>query len=431
MSPRDPRPGTRRRKVARGLRDEARRSLNRLDVHRTVPIGKARALTRIGEEHRSTIDFAGLWPAVEALYRTGLHPAIGLTIRHKGALVLNRTIGHVEAAPGRSVGEIATPETLFNLFSASKLLTAVVVHALIEDGQLSLDDYAVTYLPEFARHGKESIQIRHLLNHTAGIPDMPRGFDLDRAIQTHEIPLEALAGIVPLSAPGDKVAYHPMTSWLLLNLITDRITGVDLRTLSRRRILDPLDFRRMTYGVGTHEMGLVAKHAATGVPVPQLMRGIFERTVGLPLDKAIALTNGEAMLTSILPSANVISTGREVTRFMQMLLRGGTLNGTRVLSEATVAAATTEATPVRFDGTFGFPMRYSHGMMMGGNKFSLFGLNTRGAFGHLGFTNVVVYGDPSRDLAVSFMNTGKPFLAPGMVRWYWILQRIAMLVPRN
>ena len=46
-------------------------------------------------------------------------------------------------------------------------------------------------------------------------------------------------------------------------------------------------------------------------------------------------------------------------------------------------------------------------------------------------TGVVVYADPVRELAVAFLNTGKPMLAPGMVRWYWILQRLAMLVPRR
>ncbi len=76
-------------------------------------------------------------------------------------------------------------------------------------------------------------------------------------------------------------------------------------------------------------------------------------------------------------------------------------------------------------------MRYGLGVMMGGTAFSLFGLNTAGAYGHLGLSNVVVYADPSRELAVAFLNTGKPMLAPGMVQWYAVLQRIANLVPRT
>ena len=68
--------------------------------------------------------------------------------------------------------------------------------------------------------------------------------------------------------------------------------------------------------------------------------------------------------------------------------------------------------------------------MRGGTAFSLFGLDTKDAFGHLGFTNVVVFADPSRQLSVSFLNTGKPMFAPGMVQWYRVLQTISSSVPR-
>jgi CubicO group peptidase (beta-lactamase class C family) len=145
----------------------------------------------------------------------------------------------------------------------------------------------------------------------------------------------------------------------------------------------------------------------------------------------VALTNEPAFLTAILPSANVVATGRQVTSFLQMLLNGGELNGTRVLQNRTIQRAIGDTTPTRLDGTFGFPMRYGLGLMRGGTAFSLFGFDTPHAFGHLGFTNVVVYADPSRDLAVSFLNTGKPMLAPGMIHWYRVLQTLARTVPAH
>jgi CubicO group peptidase (beta-lactamase class C family) len=90
-----------------------------------------------------------------------------------------------------------------------------------------------------------------------------------------------------------------------------------------------------------------------------------------------------------------------------------------------------DETPRSFDGTFGFPMRYGLGMMKGGDRFSLFGMHTRKAFGHLGFSNVLVYSDPERQLSVAFLNTGKPMLAPGMVPWAMLVQRLAAMVPRE
>ena len=127
----------------------------------------------------------------------------------------------------------------------------------------------------------------------------------------------------------------------------------------------------------------------------------------------------------------MVSTAADYARFLQMFANGGQLDGVRVLQPETVHRMVTEVTPRQIDSTFGFPVRYGLGVMMGGTRFSLFGLNTAGAYGHLGLSNVVVYADPARELSVAFLNTGKPILAPGMLRWYWVLQRIALMVPRQ
>jgi CubicO group peptidase (beta-lactamase class C family) len=388
-------------------------------------------VTRIGEEHPTHLPIESIWRDVEALYLTGLHPSIALHIRHRGVPILDRTIGHLDNPPGGIATEVTTPDTLYNLFSGSKIVTAVAIHALIEDGVVGLDDRVAQYLPEFGRHGKDRIRIRHLLNHTAGIPDMPPGIDVDAFLERGEIPWERVWDLHPQSKPGRNVAYHPMTSWFLLERIVQVTTGLDLRTYVGRRLLEPLGFQHMNFGVNPDLVSQVARHAVTGPPVPAPAARIFERTIGIDLDSAVRMINQPAALTAIMPSANVIAPPREVTRFMQMLLQGGQIDGVRVLSEETVHRMVNEITPRQLDSTFGFPVRYGLGVMMGGLRFSLFGLNTRGAYGHLGLSNVVVYADPARDLSVAFLNTGKPIIAPGMLRWYWVLQRISMMVPRK
>lgn len=400
-------------------------------AQRTISTSRPCHVTRIGAEGPSAIPIEAIWDGVEGLYSTGLYPAIGLSIRHRGEVVLDRTIGHVDNPPGGAPGAMATPATLFSLFSASKILTAVLVHALVEDGFIDLDDPVAKHIGGFGRHGKGGILIRHLLSHTAGIPSMPAGLDVQRVLDERRVDIGLLCDLVPETKPGATAAYHPCTSWLLLQEICESRTGKPLRELAHDRLLGPLGFEHMNYGVSPEELDRVARHHRTGPPVAPLMRRIFERTIGCDLDLAIELSNTARFLTETLPMANVCTTGREMTRFLQMLLNGGELDGVRVLRRATVRRAVSEATRVQLDGTFGFPMRYSLGMMMGGNRFSLFGLTTRGAFGHLGFSNVIVYGDPSRDLAVSFLNTGKPLLAPGMLRWQGILQRIALSIPRR
>jgi CubicO group peptidase (beta-lactamase class C family) len=158
-----------------------------------------------------------------------------------------------------------------------------------------------------------------------------------------------------------------------------------------------------------------------------MMSRIFQRTIGVD-PGLVEETNEPRFLTGLHPSANIIGTARETTRFLQMLLNGGELDGVRVLKEDTIRRAVTDVTHTQSDGTFLLPMRYGLGLMMGDEKFSLFGFGTPGAFGHIGFSNVVVYADPRRELAVAFLNSGKPMMAPGMIRWVWALQRIVSSV---
>ena len=248
--------------------------------HTGVPAKRAWQLTRVGDEARSHLPWETIWREVIGLYRTGLHPAIGLSIRHRGQVVLDRTIGHVEHVPGQDPGTIATPDTPFNLFSASKILTAMVVHALIEDGVFSLDDKIVDILPELANNGKERILVRHLLSHTAGIPNMPRGIDIAEVLTTGEVPWDRVVDLRTVSEPGASVAYHPVTSWTILERAILERTGKDLRTLAHERLLGPVGIDDLNYGIASDRVHEVAKHAATGLPAPTLMARIFERTVG-------------------------------------------------------------------------------------------------------------------------------------------------------
>ena len=397
----------------------------------TVQPFRSRDVTTVGTEHPGSIDVEPIWVEVRRMYATGLHPAIALHVVHRGQVVLDRTVGHLLNDPDGRVGACATPDSLFNLFSASKIVTATLVQALVDDGVLDLHARVTRWIPSFGRHGKEGVRLRHLLDHTAGIPDMPRGFDLDAALEAGRPPLEAICDLRPRSRPGQRVAYSPVAAWFVVQEIIERATGRDLRGLLRERLLDPLGIETLDYGVAASRLDAVAQHAVTGPPVPGVMASVFDRSIGLPFADAVELTNDPRFLTGVLPSANVIGTPRDTGRFLQMLLNGGTLDGRRVLSDAAVARMTTIQTPRQLDGTFGMPMKYGLGVMMGGTAFSLFGLDTRGAFGHLGLSTVVVHADPARDLAVVFLNTGKPMADLGMARWYWVLQRIAATFPRR
>ena len=76
------------------------------------------------------------------------------------------------------------------------------------------------------------------------------------------------------------------------------------------------------------------------------------------------------------------------------------------------------------------PLRYSMGFMLGGDQLSFFGRRSPRAFGHLGFTNNLVWADPDRELSVALFTTGKPFLTPELGAWLAIPYEIARRIPR-
>jgi len=103
----------------------------------------------------------------------------------------------------------------------------------------------------------------------------------------------------------------------------------------------------------------------------------------------------------------------------------------RVFETRTIKRAVAEQTFFELDLTMGAPIRYSMGFILGARVASPYGFNSQRAFGHLGFTNVFVYADPSRDIAVALMTSGKPVLTPGLARTLLIMQVIAAKMPRD
>jgi len=139
-----------------------------------------------------------------------------------------------------------------------------------------------------------------------------------------------------------------------------------------------------------------------------------------------ALSNDPRFLTGIIPSANVVATANELGLFYQLLLDGGELDGVRVFDPRTIRRATSEQSYLEFDLTLGLPFRYGMGFMLGGQWFSPYGPDTRYAFGHLGFTNIVSWADPERQVAATLMTSGKPLVYPELYHLFDVLRQIGL-----
>jgi CubicO group peptidase (beta-lactamase class C family) len=379
-------------------------------------------------------DVEEIWRSVEALYRSGVHPAIGLCVRHRGAVLIDRAIGHVSGNapqdPPDAERVVVSTDTPFCLFSAAKAVHAMVIHKLCEQGRLHLEDRVSDYIPEFARYGKRHITIRHLLSHRAGIPNLPpEALDLDLLGEPGRI-VDILADMRPRTRPGRLLAYHAVSGGFILAEVARRVSGQDVRTLLRKQIAEPLGWRWMSFGVEPEHVDLVARNALTGPPAPPPISGLLRNALGTDLPHVVELSNDPRFVTGILPSGNAMCTANELSAFFQCLLDEGELGGVRVFDPRTVHRATSEQSIWEFDLTLGVPLRYGLGFMLGG-PVSAFGWDTPSAFGHLGLSNILGWADPERQLAVGLVNSGKPVVTTHVVRLVQLLVRIARTFPRR
>ncbi len=146
-------------------------------------------------------------------------------------------------------------DTITNVWSVTKTMTALTALTLIERGSLDPDAEVARYWPEF---GAKDVLVRHVLSHTAGLPDWPGTveelYDWDAATAR-------LAGLTPQWEPGTEAGYHSLTQGYLVGELVRRITGVPLGDYFAAEIAGPL-------GADFH-IGLAAEHdhrVAASVP---------------------------------------------------------------------------------------------------------------------------------------------------------------------
>jgi CubicO group peptidase (beta-lactamase class C family) len=372
--------------------------------------------------------------AVEGLYHSGVHPAIQLCIRRGGRVVLHRALGHASGNapddPPEGPKTVVGLDTPIDIFSASKAITAMVIHKLDERRVLHLEDRVCDYIPEFARYGKHRITLRHILAHRAGIPNLPVDeLDLD-LLADPESMTELLCEARLQSRPGRLLAYHAVSGGFVLAEVVRRATGHDIRTVLEREIRDPLGFRWSSYGVPPEFVDRVARNAFTGPPIPPPMSSVMRRALGTGLREAVELSNDPRFITGVIPSANVMTTAYELSGFYQCLLDGGEYEGVRVFEPSTVRHATTEQSFWEIDFTLFLPLRYGLGFMLGSEGIGPFGIDNPNAFGHIGLSNTFAWADPDRDLSVAILSTGKPIISLHAVRLFQFLRAVGNAFPK-
>ncbi|OAA25832.1 penicillin-binding protein, beta-lactamase class C [Frankia sp. EI5c] len=295
--------------------------------------------------------------------------------------------GHVDEA--RTVAW--ERDTIVNVWSTTKTMTALCALILADRGVLDLDAPVARYWPEFAAAGKENVLVRHTLSHTAGLPEL-RGLGTIRDLYDWPAVTGLLAGLAPDWEPGTQAGYHSLTQGYLVGEVIRRVTGRTLGTFFAEEVAGPL-------GADFH-IGLAAEHddrVCPVIPPPSEAAnppgGAGQADAGETGPRLYAAeANTVAWRRAEIPAANGHGNARSVAAAQAVLACGGAVGGVRLLSAAGCARAWEE----QFHGVDrvlgGPPARYGLGFRLEGRTCS---------WG--GWGGSVVLFDPDNRLTVSYV----------------------------
>jgi CubicO group peptidase (beta-lactamase class C family) len=280
-------------------------------------------------------------------------------------------------------------DTITNVWSVAKTMTALCALVLTDRGDLDLAAPVGRYWPEFATAGKERVLVRHVLSHTAGLPDWDGPIE-----DLYEWPSATarLAAQAPQWEPGSTAGYHSLTQGFLVGEVVRRITGRSLGGFFAEEVAGPL-------GADFH-IGLPAEHDhRVALSVPPSSRD-EDYAASVPGRSAAAATavrvrdgNSVAWRRAQIPAGSGFGNARSVALVQSVMACGGAVHGVRLLSQAGCDRAREE----QFSGedrVLGMPVRYGLG-------YGLFG----SSFGWGGWGGSLVMIDPQVRMAVAYVTS--------------------------
>jgi CubicO group peptidase (beta-lactamase class C family) len=312
------------------------------------------------------------------------------TVYLKGELVADAWAGFADRAETVAVDET----TLFPLFSCAKGISATVVHRLVERGLLEYDQPIADYWPEFARNGKESITMRQVLNHTAGLANMPEPCEVDD-LKDWDGMCHRMEQMTPeWPTDGDtRQQYHAITFSWLVGEPCRRVTEKSFSQLVQEEIAIPLGLEGELYiGLPEQEKSRVAELDDTSPPAPA-PEAIGQRYPIPAWVTPLGVHFGRKdILAACIPASNGVMTSKALAMHFAALMGNG-VEGQRLISRQQFAAAT-KCNPQGDQPEF--PGRFFSGYAVRGH------VGTDGiAFGHGGAGGSLAMGDTRYGLAMA------------------------------
>jgi CubicO group peptidase (beta-lactamase class C family) len=309
--------------------------------------------------------------------------------------------GHADAARTTAWDE----NTIVNVWSSTKTVTALAALVLIDRGQLDPFAPVAQYWPEFAANGKADIEVRHILSHTSGVSGWEAPFTFEDLYDWETATLQ-LAKQAPWWPPGTASGYHMLNLGHLVGEMVRRITGTSLKDFVRQEIAEPLgaDFQ---IGAGPADDNRIAEL----LPPPPLELPLhllgsdspMLKTFSAPVTDAdmAQLANSTPWRRAEIGAANGHGNARSLARMLSPVSLGGTVNGVQLLSPATIDLIFQEQSN-GIDLVLGAPLRWGIG----------FGLPQQDTFPYLpdericfwgGFGGSMIAMNPDRRTTVAYV----------------------------
>ena len=368
--------------------------------------------------------FKKVYEAFSGVMASGFETGAALAIEYQGQMVVNLWGGHQDANKTKAWEE----NTLVNVFSVTKGVTATCISRLIDQNQLDPNKSVGHYWPEYSCNGKEDTKVSDLLCHRAamfGFKDgIPAGSFQDWEKFTKQLQMQA-----PYRKPGKYQGYHALTfGWLVGELIR-RVDGRSVGKYFKEEIADPLN---IDFHIGLNDSefarcadmlmidrdniklpGQFLKYVPNFI-LPQRLRDFKKALLSGDFLEAFQeregddnnYVNSSDWRMAEIPSANGHGTASSLATLYGILSNGCSRDGISIMSEASMRHAISPHSSGPDSVLFGAPIKFGLGYELAQGIANVGNISphlNNNMFGHAGVGGAVGFGDPDKGIGYGFI----------------------------
>ncbi|MEL6363126.1 MAG: serine hydrolase domain-containing protein [Pseudomonadota bacterium] len=325
------------------------------------------------------------------------HGDVGASVAvfRRGEPLIDLWGGHLDA----DRDEPWTKDTLVNIWSTTKGITATCFAMAVDRGVLAYEDKVTEYWPEFGVAGKDNVTVAMLLSHQAGLC----GFRDPAALEDifdNDAAAERLAAAEPFWTPGTQSGYHAVTMGVLASRLLQLAEGRTIAQFVDDELRQGLGLDIFIGAPGSERSRVSDILAPADVelddhlPTPNAVQ--IAALANPPMEPAIA--NLPEWRTAEIPSGNGHATARSLAKLYSALASDGAIEGRSIASNETIKQATSPQIE-GVDAVLSIPTSWGCGFML--NSDGLYGTSP-GAFGHSGWGGSFAFGDPDTGLGIAY-----------------------------